>query len=362
MPISTPSDPVPATDTWTTQPGLSPGTPVFVGERKLDQARIQILDYTRARLDEYNDVNSDDCRRLRASDSVTWVNVGGLHDVGLITEIASVFELHPLTLEDIVNSTQRPKVEEYDDYLFIALKMLRYNAERNAVEIEHISLILGQGFVLTFLEDGGDVFDAVRRRIRLKKGRIRGQGPDYLCYALADAVVDHYFLALEQFGDYIESLDEAILDSPQTSHIQEIHRLKRDAIRVRKAVWPLREEIGFLDKSDSPLIAPETGIYMRDLYDHIVQTIEMVEGYRDILASLHDTSLSTVSQRLNEVMKLLTMIATIFIPLTFIVGVYGMNFRHMPELEWSWGYFLIWGLMILIALGMVIQFKRRGWW
>ncbi|MCP8687470.1 magnesium/cobalt transporter CorA [Marinobacterium sedimentorum] len=346
----------------TKQPGLSPGTPVFVGERKVDEVRIHVMDYDKQRLDEYFETSLEECARLKAFDSVTWINISGIHDVEMIIELGETFGLHPLTLEDIVNTTQRPKAEDFDDYIFMALKLLQYDTVNNTIETEHASLILGHGYVLTFLEDSQDMFDTVRERLRQGKGRMRGLGADYLCYALADAMVDHYFTALEQFGDYIEILDEAILDSPQAQHMQEIHRLKREAIRVRKAVWPLREEVSYLDKIDSPLITPQTRLFLRDLYDHIIQSIDMVEGYRDILGSLHDTCLSTVSNRMNEIMKVLTIIATIFIPLTFIVGVYGMNFANMPELRWGWGYFLVWGLMILIVLGMMIQFKRRGWW
>ncbi|GGO83650.1 hypothetical protein GCM10011348_27940 [Marinobacterium nitratireducens] len=216
--------------------------------------------------------------------------------------------------------------------------------------------------MLTFMEDNSGLFDSVRSRIVQGRGHIRDRAADYLCYALVDAVVDHYFVALEQFDDYFEMLDEAILSKPHSNQIQEIHRLKREMIVVRRAIWPLREEIGLLVKSSSPLIETETRFYLRDLYDHIIQIIEMVESYRDILGSLHDTCLSSMSQRLNEVMKVLTIIATIFIPLTFIVGVYGMNFAYMPELRWRWGYFMVWGLMILIAVGMAVQFKRRNWW
>ncbi|NVK41012.1 MAG: magnesium/cobalt transporter CorA [Oceanospirillaceae bacterium] len=356
------SDPVSTTASRSIQPGLSPGTPVFVGERKLERARMHAMEYTRDRLDEYDPVSIEECRQLRQRDSVCWINISGLHDIELISAVANTFDLHPLTLEDIANSTQRPKAEEYEDYLFIALKTLRYRPGTDAIETGHLSLILGQGFVLTFTEENAGLFDNVRKRIVHSRGQIRARGPDYLCYALADAVVDHYFLALEQFDDHIETLDEAILDRPQTAQIQEVHRLKREMIEVRRAIWPLREGIGLLNKADSALIEPETRIYLRDLYDHIIQVIEMVEGYRDILGSLHDTCLSSVSQRLNEVMKLLTIIATIFIPLTFIVGVYGMNFAYMPELQWRWGYFIVWGLMILIAIGMAIQFKRRNWW
>jgi len=227
--------------------------------------------------------------------------------------------------------------------------------------LEHVSLILGENYVISFLEDEGDVFDGLRERIRTAKGRIRSMKSDYLAYALMDAVVDNYFQAMESIGDHLEEIDDKIMVDPKPDDIQEINRLKRDILSLRKAVWPLREEIGVLEKSESLLVSPDTKIFFRDLYDHTIQIIDMVETYRDILGGMHDVYLSSISNRMNEIMKVLTIIATIFIPLSFIVGVYGMNFEYMPELKWRWGYYMVWGLMVMAGIGMLGYFKRKKW-
>jgi magnesium transporter len=341
--------------------GLPPGTPVFVGERKQDKTRIEVMDYTPDHLDEIHDAGLDDCARLKDGPGVTWINVNGIHDVRQIEALGRLFELHPLTMEDIVNTTQRPKAEMFDQYIFMVLKMITYNEGQNDIDIENVSLILGDGYVLSFQEREGDVFEAARRRIRSGKGLVRGARADYLAYALMDGVVDAYFVALEKIGEYIEGIDDQIVLAPETSHMQEVHRLKREILFLRKSVWPLREEIASIVKFESPLINSSTRIYLRDLHDHTIQIIDLVETFRDILAGMHDTFLSSVSNRMNEVMKMLTIIATIFIPLTFIAGVYGMNFENMPELKWPWGYYTILGIMAVIGIGMVFFFKRKHW-
>jgi magnesium transporter len=239
--------------------------------------------------------------------------------------------------------------------------MLVFKDNPARVEEEHVSLILGDNYVISLMEDAGDVFDNVRERIRQSKGRIRKMSSDFLAYSLMDAVVDHYFLVVEGLGDSIDEIDERILVAPEPGDIRSIHRLKREMLKLRKAVWPLREEVGALEKTDSPLIRPETRMFLRDLYDHTIQVIDMVESNRDILAGMHDTWLSSNSNRMNEIMKVLTIIATIFIPLTFIVGVYGMNFDYMPELEWHWGYHAVWGVMLAVGAAMLLWFRRKGW-
>ncbi|MGE0485498.1 MAG: magnesium/cobalt transporter CorA [Gammaproteobacteria bacterium] len=344
------------------RPGRSPGLPVFVGERKRDAVHLHVIDYAESGVTELEHASLDDCMRAGDGATVTWINVDGIHDVDMLSTLGARLGLHPLTVEDIANSTQRPKAEEYPGYIFLALKMILFDRESASLVVEHVSLVIGERFVLTCLEDAGDVFDEVRARIRGGRGRIRAQGADYLGYALADAVVDHYFLTLDDFGNHIDELDDAILEAPSPAHVREIHRLKREAIRLRRAVWPLREEIIWLERSESRLVSHDTHVYLRDLHDHTLQVVDMVDGYRDILGTLHDTYLSAVSNRLNEIMKVLTVISTVFIPLTFLVGVYGMNFRHMPELEWHWGYPLVWLVMVVIAAAMLSQFKRRGWW
>jgi magnesium transporter len=341
--------------------GMAPGTPVFVGERKLDQARIDIIDFNEAQLNEVADTSLDKCAELARAPTVTWINIAGVHDMSVIEALGRHFNLHPLTLEDIVNTTQRPKVEESPGYTFIVLKMLVFKDNPARVEEEHVSLILGDNYVISLMEDAGDVFDNVRERIRQSKGRIRKMSSDFLAYSLMDAVVDHYFLVVEGLGDSIDEIDERILVAPEPGDIRSIHRLKREMLKLRKAVWPLREEVGALEKTDSPLIRPETRMFLRDLYDHTIQVIDMVESNRDILAGMHDTWLSSNSNRMNEIMKVLTIIATIFIPLTFIVGVYGMNFDYMPELEWHWGYHAVWGVMLAAGAAMLLWFRRKGW-
>jgi magnesium transporter len=344
------------------RPGLSPGLPVFVGERRREAVHLHVIDYAADGVTELPHASLDDCQRASDGATVTWINVDGIHDVDMLSALGGRLGLHPLTIEDIANTTQRPKAEEYPGYIFLALKMILFDRDSASLVVEHVSLVIGERFVLTCLEDAGDVFDEVRARIRGGRGRIRAQSTDYLGYALADAVVDHYFITLDAFGTHIDALDDAILDSPRPEHVREIHRLKREAIRLRRAVWPLREEIIWLERSESRLVSHDTHVYLRDLHDHTLQVVDMVDGYRDILGTLHDTYLSAVSNRLNEIMKVLTIISTVFIPLTFLVGVYGMNFRHMPELDWPWAYPLVWLVMVVVAVAMMVQFKRRGWW
>lgn len=334
---------------------------VFIGEGATGAVRIDAIRYDAERLEEHTGVSPARAFELAAGAGTLWLNVTGIHDQPLVEAISRGFGLHPLTVEDILDTGQRPKTEAYPDYLFVALKMMAYDPAKERVDIEHVSLVVTRRVVVTFLEDEGDLFDGVRGRLRAGKGRIRAAGPDHLAYALIDAVVDHYYLAIEAIGDRIEEADDRILLDPRPEDIQYLHHLKRDILALRKAVWPLREAIGMLEKGDSALVAPETRLFLRDLYDHTIQVIDMVETYRDLLAGMHDTYLSSISFRMNEIMKVLTVISTLFIPLTFIAGVYGMNFEHMPELKWETGYYLCWALMVSLALGMLVFFRRRGW-
>lgn len=335
---------------------------VFVGERKCERPRVDIIDYNSEQLSEVQDVEVNQCFEQALSDtSVTWINVNGVHDVGLIETLGEHFGLHPMTLEDLVNTTQRPKVEEFPYYLFIVMKMMEFNSTSHAIDVENVSLILGKNVVLSFLEDDGDVFDSLRERLRKDKGRIRHMKADYLAYSLMDTVVDHYFLAIEQIGDRIEAIDDKILDDPRQSDIQDIHYLKRDVLSLRKAAWPCREVINAIEKGESGVLMASNKVYWRDLYDHSIQVIDMVETYRDILGGMHDTYLSSLSNRMNEVMKTLTIISSIFIPLTFIAGVYGMNFVNMPELRWPLGYHGVLIVMLTIGVCLVIFFRRKRW-
>ncbi|HBT38796.1 MAG: magnesium/cobalt transporter CorA [Pseudothermotoga sp.] len=342
--------------------GLPPGSVIFIGEQKTEFARIDVIDFNEAQLNEVRDASIDQCVEMaRNPSTVTWINVIGLHDTNLIRKLGESLGLHPLTMEDIANTTQRPKVEEFPGYIYMVLKIIRYEEVTNQMEVEQVSLVIEENYVASFQEVEEDVFNPVRERIRASKGRIRSMKSDYLAYALMDAVVDSYFLVVEHIGDKIEELEEKVLSDPNPAILQELHRLKRGLLDIRKSVWPLREEIGSLIKSESTIIRAETKVYLRDLYDHVVQIIDMVETFRDILSGMHDLYLSNISIRMNDIMKTLTIIATIFIPLTFIAGIYGMNFEYMPELKWKWGYFFVWGVMITIAIGMVIYFRKKKW-
>jgi magnesium transporter len=341
--------------------GLAPGTAVFIGERRRDTCRIDLMDFSVDQLQEAQGVAVADCAGLSETSTVSWIQVNGVHDIALIEELAHCFGLHPMTVEDIVNTSQRPKCEFFPHYCFVAMKMLECSSGKPSVRSEHVSLIFGTNFVISFLEDEGDVFDSVRERIRRCLGRVRSMPADYLVFCLMDAVIDHYFLAIERIGDALEAFDARMLIDPRPGDIQEIHSFKAQAMKLRKAVWPLRDVIATLASGDSSLQSPETTLFWRDLHDHAVQVIDSVETRRDVLASLHDSYLSSLSYRMNEVMKVLTIISTIFIPLTFIVGVYGMNFKYMPELEWRPGYFVVWGVMVTIALSLFGYFRRRRW-
>ena len=339
--------------------GSAPGTLEHIGEKRIEQPRMTLMTYGGDSLDEQEIQVLT--RFPEPTDTVAWLNIDGIHDLTMIEQIGQCFGIHPLTQEDIVNTGQRPKVEEFDDYLFLVLKMLRYDETKEIIVAEQVSVILGSNWLISFQEMQGDVFDPVRERLRRGKGRIRIAGSDYLAYTLIDAVVDHYFHILEKIGLKIENLEERITDSPQQKRLHLIHFLKREVIFLRKQIWPLREMVNHLAKEDSPLIRETTHIFLGDVYDHVVQCLDTIESYRDLLTSMLDLYLSMVSNRMNEVMKVLTIIATIFIPVTFVAGIYGMNFKYMPELEWRWGYAMAWGLMLAIVGGLLIYFKRKKW-
>lgn len=341
--------------------GLPPGTPVFVGERKEEEAKISIIDYDETHFQEREAKAIEECFPFKDTPTVTWINIDGIHDVDIIDKLGKHFELHPLIMEDIMNTEQRPKMEDFGNYLYVVLKMLYYDDEENETKVEQVSMILGDNFVISFQERRGDIFDPIRERLRNGKGRIRKMETDYLAYSLLDAIVDNYFTILEKLGERIEELEEKVVTDPRPGTFQDIHRLKREMVFLRKSVWPLRELINGLERGESPLIHKSTCIYLRDVYDHTIQVIDTVETYRDMLLGMHDTYLSSVSNRMNEIMKVLTIIATIFIPLTFIVGIYGMNFEFMPELKWRGAYFIVWGVIIAIAISMLSYFKRRKW-
>ncbi len=342
--------------------GLPPGALIHVGEQKSERTRITLLDYDEQRVEEKELTVVDECLLFKEKNSVTWINVSGLHQVELLERLNDCFGLHPLVLEDILNTDQRPKMEDFGEYLFIVLRMLDLDKKNgNAVDSEQISLILGKNFVLTFQEKEGDLFDPLRERIRNGKGRLRKMGPDYLVHALLDAIVDQYFVVLESLGERIEFLEEELITRPTPSTLHLLHQLKREMIFLRKSVWPLREVIGTLERGESSLIQASTDLYLRDIYDHTIQVIDNVETFRDMLSGMLDIYLSSISNRMNEIMKVLTIISTIFIPLTFIVGLYGMNFKFMPELEWPWGYPSVLLLMLGVTVFMLFYFRRKKW-
>lgn len=343
------------------QPGLAPGTVEFTGDRKAERILIRVIDYDAQQIAEHEPAAIDECFPLRDTATVSWINIDGLHDTGLLNRCAEHFGLHPLVTEDIVNTGQRPKVEDYDGYLYIVLKMLDYDEDAHEVSAEQISLIVGPQAVLSFQEREGDVFAPVRERLRGGKGRARKSASDYLAYMLIDAVVDHYFLVLEKIGERIEKLEDELLEEPRPDVLRVVHTLKREMILLRRAVWPLREVLSGMQRAESALIRQETGIFLRDVYDHTIQVADAVESFRDILGGLHDLYLSSVSNRMNGVMKVLTVIATIFIPLGFLAGVYGMNFTWIPELQWKWSYPVFWVVILALVGVMVAIFRKKRW-
>ena len=341
--------------------GLPPGTLVHIGEKRTEKVRITVIDYDEAQSQEKEVKTIEECFPFKEKPTVTWININGIHDVEIIEKIGKHFEIHPLVLEDIVNAGQRPKMEDFENYIFVILKMLLYDEEKKEIKPEQVSLILGPNFVITFQEREGDVFNPIRDRIRKAKGRIRKMKADYLAYALIDTIVDNYFVVLEKLGEWIDALEEELVTNPTPETLQTIHTLKRELIFLRKSVWPLREAVNNLERGESPLIHESTGIYLRDVYDHTIQVIDTIETFRDMVSGMLDVYLSSVSNRMNEVMKVLTIIATIFIPLTFIAGIYGMNFKYIPELEWHWGYAGALILMGLIAFVMILYFRNKKW-
>jgi len=341
--------------------GLPPGTLVHVGEKHTEAVKITLIDYDENRVEEKMDVSLDACLPFKSLPTVTWINVSGIHDIDIIRQFGEAFDIHPLLLEDIVHTGQRPKLEDSGDYLYIVLKMLVSGKSENDFDAEQVSLVLGSNYVLSFQEREGDVFDSIRERIKMGKGRIRKAGSDYLAYRLIDAIVDNYFGVLESVGERIEGIQEDVLEQPDPSTLKLIQNTKREMIFLRKSVWPLREAISSMERCESSLIGEDVRPYLRDVHDHTIQVIETVETFRDTISGTLDIYLSSVSNRMNEVMKVLTIIATIFIPLTFIAGIYGMNFKHMPELEWEWGYLTIWIVILVLGSLMLWGFKRRNW-
>ncbi len=339
--------------------GLSPGTLIHIGEQRTEAVEITLFNYSGARCEERTVTDPNDLR-LPTDESVTWVNVGGVHKLDVLEAFGQQLGLHPLLLEDLANTDQRPKIDDYETYVFLVMKMLT-TTDRGDTLVEQVSFVIGHNYVLSFQENGTDVFRPVRDRLRGGKGRLRQHGSDYLLYALVDAVVDEYFAVLEALGEKIESLQDRVVANPNPDTLKDIHALKRQLLFVRRAVWPLREAINGLSRSEHPFLGESTRLFFRDVYDHVVQIVDTIETLREMVSASLDIYLSSVSYRLNAVMRVLTVITTIFMPLSFIASIYGMNFEHMPELKWEWGYPLILGIMGLVAAGMLIGFRQRKW-
>lgn len=341
--------------------GLPPGTPVHVGEQRTERTKVTIFDYDASSVQEKEIQSVEECFPYKEKPSVTWINIDGISNVDVIEKIDSHFGIHPLVLEDVVNTEQRPKMEDYGDYLFIVLKMIYFDATTKDMMAEQVSILLGSNYVISFQEKEGDVFNVIRERIRQGKGRVRKMGADYLAYSLIDAIVDNYFSILEAQGQDIEDIEDAIMEGEDSDLPRKIHQLKREMIFLRRQIWPLRELISGLRRIESKIIKKATLFYLNDVYDHTIQIIDTIESLRDMVSGLHDIYLSTISNKMNEIMKVLTIIATIFIPLTFLAGIYGMNFEFMPELKWRWGYFALLGIMLCAGLSMLFYFKRKKW-
>jgi len=341
--------------------GMSPGSLVHIGEMVDAESRMSVIDYSQENIEEQSIQSTDELLRFIDKNTVTWLNVEGLKDVELIESIGGILNIHPLVLEDILNTHQRPKFEEYDDYLYIVLKGLTLENEKFAVSYEQISILVLNNFIVTFKEKQDDIFAPLKQRLKNGKGRIRKLGSDYLAYAILDTIVDQKFILLDSIDEVIESIEGELLANPTSETLVTIQGIKRELIYIRKSISPLRELLSSALRSESVLIRQETHIYFRDVYDHVIRITESIESYRDMLSGLLDIYISSVSNKMNEVMKVLTVFASIFIPLTFIAGIYGMNFEYMPELKWRWAYPTLWVSFISIPIVLLLYFKGKKW-
>lgn len=342
--------------------GLPPGTVVFIGDKKTEKVQIHHLQYNDEDLKESVLDNHGQILFFESpDDKVDWYDIRGLHDTKLIEELGKTFNIHPLALEDVADTFQRPKYEDYENGIFITLKALSYDKEKKSIRKEQVAIYFYQGFLVSFQETESDLFGAIRARLRGRSGKIRQRGSDYLAYALCDVIVDKYLMLLDEMGEDIEQLEDQMLEEQVAANKSEIHHLKKEALKVRKAIFPFREAIMRFSKSENQLVSSSTLVFVRDLYDHIVQVMDTVESLRDILMSLYDLFISEVSYKMNQVMQMLTLVSTLFIPLTFLAGIYGMNFTHMPELHWKYGYFVLLTVMLVMAVALLRYFKKKKW-
>ncbi|XOV92437.1 MAG: magnesium/cobalt transporter CorA [Bacteroidota bacterium] len=342
--------------------GLAPGSIIYTGEIYSENILIEIIDYTDEQIHEINIIDPDELAHYRHNQSVTWINIQGLHDTNMISKIGDMLGIHPLTLEDVVDTGQRPKMEIYDDYLYITLKMINYHKELKKIEIEQAGIIIHENYVICFQEKPGDIFDSIRKRLRDGNGRARKRGSDYLAYMILDLIIDYYYETLDEIWNRIEFLDDQVVRRPDRVELRDIQQLKRDLLQLRRHIYPVRDALTSLENKESEVFTENTLVYLRDTIDHVKQVVESIDTYRETLSNIMDIYLSQLSIKMNEVMKVLTIIATIFIPLTFIAGVYGMNFKHMPELDWEYAYpegFYI--LIGVVSIVMFIYIKTKRW-
>ncbi|MDD3860745.1 MAG: magnesium/cobalt transporter CorA [Bacteroidales bacterium] len=341
--------------------GLPPGSLIFSGTERNHDISIEHIAYSTNEYLEETINSIEEVDITPDSGKVHWINLNGVHNSDLIKNIGEKFNVHKLVLEDVLNTHQRPKVDIYDEHIFAVIKMLVYNKADKSVDSEQVSIVAGSNYLISFQEKTGDVFEPLRKRIKTASGKIRTLGSDYLLYAILDIIIDNYFILLENLGDEVEKYETELIDNANKDILNRIYYLKRENLLLRNAVWPVREMISQFEKTDSPLIKKKNIIYFRDLYDHTIQVIDNVEIYRDLLSGLIELYFTNTGNKTNEVMKVLTIISTIFIPLTFIAGIYGMNFKYMPELEWHYAYFVVWSIMIILFILMIWYFKRKKW-
>lgn len=340
--------------------GSAPGTLTHIGIQKLDHVVIDIHDYSNEHLEHRSVSSVEECKPFVNTNNPTWVQVKGLHDIEFLKELWEEFDFHLLIQEDILNTMQRPKIENYQDQIFMVLKMIYM--ENDELIQEQVSIVFSEKFIFSFQESDRPIFAPIKKRLEVENTRMRRGGPDYMAYALMDIIIDYYFEALEKINGEIEEIEERLWSEADNVDLSDMHRLRRQLLQFRKNVWPLRDSINSLLRDDeSTLISDETRLFLRDTYDHNIQVIDSLDSNREIMSSLHDMYQTNISNRMNEVMKVLTIIATIFIPLTFIAGIYGMNFEYMPELGWRYSYPVAWTVMIVATIGMVIYFKKKKW-
>ena len=340
--------------------GLPPGTLVHVGPKRTEKKTIELIQFDQHSITEEMHDNADDILSKVEENKVSWINIDGLHNVEMIKKVGDFFNLNPLMLEDILNTEQRPKLEDYDGIIFFPMKALNALSGNN-IEYEQISFVLGPHFILSFQEKEGDLFDQLRKRIEDPSNRVRKKKADYLFYRLVDTVVDNYYVVMEYLGEHIESIEEEVYLNPSTQTMEKIQDVKKELLFLRRSLYPIREAIASLLRNDYGVIQKDNRSFFNDVYDHIIQLIDNYETFRDLVSNLMDMYMSTISNRMNEIMKVLTIISTIFIPLSFIAGVYGMNFQHMPELEWRYGYFATLGIMVTVMVGMLFYFRKKRW-